>query len=372
LNESFMLLEPRTTTAAILVKQCQPLVVDEIQLPEALEAGQVLVEIRASGICGAQLGEIDGVKGADPHLPHLLGHEGGGIVRAIGPGVSHVASGDHVVLHWRAGQGIQSAPPRYRWRGQPLNAGWVTTFNGWAVVSENRLTRIAPEIDFGIAALMGCAVTTGLGVVNNNARLKLGQSLVVLGTGGVGLVVVQGAALAGGCPIVAIDMHVNRLALAQRLGATDAVIAGDIDLRDSVCNAVGRAGADVVVETTGHIANIELAYELTHSAGTTVLVGVPRRGERAQLATLPLHFRKTLTGSHGGETVPHEDIPRYLRLYQAGKLNLNALITNRYPLSQINQAISDLRSGQIAGRCMIDMPRELQDDGASIQGSNAT
>lgn len=357
-----MLLEPRTTTAAILVKQRQPLVVDEIELPDELEAGQVLVEVRASGICGAQLGEIDGVKGADPHLPHLLGHEGGGIVSAIGPGVSHVAIGDHVVLHWRAGQGIQSAPPRYRWRGQPLNAGWVTTFNAWAVVSENRLTRIAPGIDFGIAALLGCAVTTGLGVVNNNARLKLGQSLVVLGTGGVGLVVVQGAALAGGFPIVAIDLHPNRLALAQSLGATHTVNAGNSNLCESVLDAVGQEGADVVVETTGHIANIELAYELTHSAGTTVLVGVPRHGERAQLATLPLHFRKILTGSHGGETVPHEDIPRYLRLYQAGKLNLNALTTNRYPLSDINRAISDLRSGQIVGRCLIDMPGELPEE----------
>lgn len=351
-----MIIEPRSTTAAILVQQGQPLVIDEIQLPDALEAGQVLVQVRESGICGAQLGEIDGVKGADPHLPHLLGHEGGGIVHATGPGVSHVANGDHVVLHWRAGQGIHAAPPRYRWRGQALNAGWVTTFNSFAVVSENRLTRIPSDIDFGVAALLGCAVTTGLGVVNNNARLKLGQSLVVLGTGGVGLVVVQGAALAGGCPIVAIDLHENRLALAQRLGATQALLADHADLRESVLAAVGRAGADVVVETTGLIANIELAYELTHSNGTTVLVGVPRHGQRALLSTLPLHFRKTLTGSHGGETVPHEDIPRYLRLYQAGKLNLSELITNRYTLSEINRAIADLRNGQIAGRCLITMP----------------
>jgi S-(hydroxymethyl)glutathione dehydrogenase/alcohol dehydrogenase len=340
--------------AAILVQQGQPLVIDEVQLPDELAAGQVLVQVAVSGICGAQLGEIDGVKGADPYLPHLLGHEGGGIVQAIGPGVSHVRPGDHVVLHWRKGLGIESATPIYRWRGQPLNAGWVTTFNPFAVVSENRVTRIPAEIDLGVAALLGCAVTTGLGVINNNAQLKLGQSVVVLGTGGVGLTVVQGAALAGGCPIVAIDIHANRLALAKRLGATHTV-AGGGDIRTAVLEAVSAAGADVVVETTGHIANIELAYELTNADGTTVLVGVPQKGERATLATLPLHFRKKLTGSHGGETVPHEDIPRYVRLYQAGKLNLQDLITDRYSLADINRAIADLRAGKVAGRCLIDM-----------------
>src|SRR5580692_4995742 len=147
------------TRAAILEKLNAPLVVDEIEVPK-LECGQVLVEIHCSGICGAQLGEISGVKGPDKFLPHLLGHEGGGVVLETGPGVTHLKVGDHVVLHWRKGAGIHSQTPKYQWNGRTVNGGWVTTFNRLSVVSENRATPISKYIDFEVAALMGCAVTT--------------------------------------------------------------------------------------------------------------------------------------------------------------------------------------------------------------------
>ena len=130
---------PKVTQAAILVAQRSPLVVDMIELPTQLEVGQVLVEIIVSGICGSQLGEIDGVKGPDRFLPHLMGHEGFGIVIDTGPGVKNVQRGDSVVLHWRPGAGMQSDPPKYLWRGEPLNAGWVTTFNSHAVISRESL-----------------------------------------------------------------------------------------------------------------------------------------------------------------------------------------------------------------------------------------
>jgi len=136
-----------STVAAILVAQRQPLVVDEVGLPPVLDVGQVLVEYRWSGICGSQLGEIDGVKGPDPWLPHLLGHEASGRVLATGPGVRHVAAGDTVVAHWRPGRGIEAAPARYAWRGAALNAGRVTTFSRHAVVSENRLTPVPAGVD---------------------------------------------------------------------------------------------------------------------------------------------------------------------------------------------------------------------------------
>src|SRR5262249_32148541 len=157
--------------------------------------GQVLVKIQQSGICGAQLGEIAGVKGPDKFLPHLLGHEGGGVVEDVGPGVSHVKKGDHVVLHWRKGVGIQAKPSNYRWMERVVNAGWVTTFSEYTVASENRVTPIPKDIPFDIASLMGCAVTTALGLINNDAQVKIGQSVAVLGCGGVGLNMVQGAAL---------------------------------------------------------------------------------------------------------------------------------------------------------------------------------
>src|SRR2546426_4088147 len=142
------------TRAAILVENNKPLVVDEIELP-VLGVGQVLVKIGVSGICGAQLGEIAAVKGPDKFLPHLLGHEGGGIVEEVGPGVTHVKPGDRVCLHWRKGTGIHAQPAKYNWRGKTVNSGWVTTFSDHSVVSENRVT--PADASFEIAALMGCA-----------------------------------------------------------------------------------------------------------------------------------------------------------------------------------------------------------------------
>src|SRR5688572_29482686 len=163
------------TTAAILVEQRQPLLIDEVEVP-ALSYGQVLVEVKASRICGSQLGEIDGVKGPDKYLPHLLGHEAGGIVREIGPEVSHVKPGDHVVLHWRPGAGIQAAPSKYRLGSRTINAGHITTFQNLTVVSENRLTRIAPDVDFEVAALLADTLTTGFGAVTREARVMIGEA----------------------------------------------------------------------------------------------------------------------------------------------------------------------------------------------------
>jgi S-(hydroxymethyl)glutathione dehydrogenase/alcohol dehydrogenase len=349
-----MSLEPATMKAAILVAQRRPLEIDEVTLPDRLEAGQVLVKLHASGICGSQLGEIDGVKGPDRHLPHLLGHEGTATVLEIGPGVQHVQPQQRIVLHWRKGAGIEAAPPVYRWRNGRLNAGWVTTFNEYAVVSENRMTPIPADVDLDVAVLLGCPVTTGLGVVSNDARLTLGESIVVLGTGGVGLAVVQGAALLSAHPVVAVDRFENRLDLARQLGATHTVNTSEPDYPALLRRLVGSVGADVVVDNTGHPDLIRLAYELTHTEGRTILVGVPREDDEVSLHTLPLHFGKVLTGSHGGGTRPERDIPRYLRLHAAGRLSLRPWITNRYPLEDINQAIEQLRDGGVAGRCLIE------------------
>ena len=171
--------------SAILVKSKKPLVIDEVILPKELEFGQVLVKIFYSGICGSQINEIDSIKEPDRYLPHLLGHEGSGIVEKIGPGVSRVKPGDHVVLHWRKGSGIESNTPNYIWNGKKLNAGRVTTFNEKAIVSENRITPIDKDFDLKLAPLFGCSVTTAFGVVNNDAKVKIGQSVVIFGVGGV-------------------------------------------------------------------------------------------------------------------------------------------------------------------------------------------
>lgn len=358
------------TLAAILVRQQEPLRLTEVEIPP-LRFGQVLVEVSCSGICGSQLGEIDGVKGPDPWLPHLLGHEGVGRVLECGEGVSSVRPGDRVVLHWRPGRGIQAPCPAYESAGLGrVNAGWVTTFNRHAVISENRLTPIGSGLSDGAAALMGCAVTTGFGVVNQNAHVKIGESVVVWGAGGIGLSIVQAAAMAGAYPVVAIDRFPNRLELAGRLGATDRLLAEADASPDaliaSIRERVGPAGADVVVDNTGHPAVIAAAYHATSATGRTILVGVPKAGAEVRIPTLPLHFEKVLTGSHGGESRPEREIPRYEKLVAAGRLPLDDLVTASFPLEEINEAIAAMRSGTTAGRVMIRM-----DGPGSPEGSRA-
>jgi len=343
--------------AAILVEQKQPLVIDDVEVP-ALKLGQVLVRVLVSGICGSQLGEIDGVKGPDRFLPHLLGHEGCGEVLEVGEGVRHVKPGDRVVLHWRKGAGLESVPPAYGSRLGTVNAGWVTTFNEYAVVSENRVTAIPPDVDPEVAALLGCAVTTGFGVINHDARLAIGESVAVFGAGGVGLSIVQAAVLAGGHPIIAIDRFDNRLDLARSLGATHALNVAGTDVAGEVHGLVGPDGLDVAIDNTGNVEVIGLASRLTGPRGRTVLVGVPPAGATAAISTLPLHFEQRLTGSHGGGSRPHIDIPRYLRLLNHGRFALAPLIGRRYPLESVNDAIAAMRDGTLAGRALIGIGRE--------------
>ena len=344
---------PKTMKAAILVEQRQPLVVAEIELPQALDVGQVLVKVHYSGICGSQLGEIDGAKGEDKFLPHLLGHEGSGTVMETGPGVRHVKAGDRVVLHWRKGLGIEPVPPKYRWNGKTVNAGWVTTFNEYAIVAENRITSIPADSDMEVAALFGCAVTTGFGVVVNNAKVKIGESVVVFGAGGVGLNIVQAAAMVSAWPLIAVDLHDNRLALAKQMGATHLINAGNTDARQAILDIVGAGGIDVFIDNTGQPAIIEMGYQLAKPQGRVTLVGVPRKGNNINVYSLPLHFGRGLAGSHGGETVPEQDIPRYQGMFRAGRIRLRELITDFYALQDINTAIQKMRDGTLAGRCLV-------------------
>ena len=213
------------TEAAILVEQNKDLIIDKIKLPESLGIGQVFVKLFVSGICGSQIGEITGAKGADPFLPHLLGHEGCGLVLDVGPGVKTVSVGDLVVLHWRKGTGIQSDTPRYLWRDKEINAGWVTTFNKHAIISENRCTSIPNDTNKELAALFGCAITTGFGVIENNAKLLMGESVVIYGSGGIGLNMVQAASLSSAWPIIAVDLIDSRLNLAKEFGASHTINA---------------------------------------------------------------------------------------------------------------------------------------------------
>ena len=340
--------------AAIIVESKKPLVVADIELPEKLDAGQVQVKLNYSGICGAQINEIEAMKGPDKFLPHLLGHEGSGIVQQIGPGVTTVKKDDHVVLHWRPSKGIQSPTPKYNWDGKQVNAGWVTTFNEQAIISENRLTVIPDGFDMRIAPLFGCAVTTAFGVVNNDAKIKVGQSVVIFGVGGVGLNIAQAASMVSANPIVGVDLLEQKLKLGNKFGLTHEVLGGNSNVSDNIRNIVGSSGADIVIETTGNSRVIEQAYELTHPDGKTILVGVPNKGDNISIYSLPLHFNKVLTGSHGGDAIPDLEIPRYMRLMAADKMTLDGLITHEFVLDEINDALNMFKSGE-AGRIIIIM-----------------
>lgn len=332
------------TPAAILVESRQPLLVDEVELP-ALGYGQVLVQVKASRLCGSQLGEIDAAKGPDRYLPHLLGHEGGGIVVETGPEVTRVKPGDHVVLHWRPGAGIQARPATYRLGSQTINAGSITTFQGLTVVSENRVTPIPAEVDFEIAALLADTLTTGFGAVTRDARVEIGESVVVLGVGGIGLGVTLGAHLAGAHPVIAVDLHDHKLAKAREYGATHTINAAREDTVAAVAAILGGP-ADVGFDVTGHPAVITQAWGLTGPRGRLVLVGVMKHDQQFSLNTLPLHFGKVLTGSEGGASRPAEDIPRLLRMIADGRFDPRGMISHRSPLAGINDAIATMRAGQ--------------------------
>ena len=338
--------------AAVLFNSKEPLEVIDIDIPKQLTFGQVLVRVLFSGICGAQINEIDAVKGRDKFLPHLLGHEGSGIVEKIGEGVSTVKVGDHVVMHWKPSNGLQSIPPIYTFKGEKINAGWVTTFNEMSIVSENRLTVIPKDFDMKKAPLFGCAITTAFGVINNDANLKIGQSVLVFGLGGVGLNIVQASNMVSANPIIGIDILDEKIELAKDFGLTNGLNINDNDFEKKVLECNKKNLFDVVIETTGKSNIIEKAYKLTHADGKTILVGVP--DNPISIYSLPLHFKKILKGSHGGSSIPDLDIPRYIDLVKNKKMSLDKIITHEFHLDDINEAINLFRTGK-CGRIILNV-----------------
>ncbi|HEX5219695.1 MAG TPA: zinc-binding dehydrogenase [Verrucomicrobiae bacterium] len=339
------------TAAAILVEQKKPLVLDEVDLPP-LGFGQVLVDIKASRICGSQIGEIDGVKGPDKWLPHLLGHEAGGIVREVGPEVRHVKPGDRVVCHWRPGRGIEARGAVYNWNGKACNAGPITTFQQFSILSENRVTIVPPDTDFELCCLLADTLTTGFGVINNDAKVRIGEAVVVIGCGGIGLGTVLGARLAGAHPVIAVDVQEHKLQVALKNGATHGINSTKEDFAEAVLRILGGSRPDVVVDGTGNPAVLEKAFALAGNFGRVVGVGVMPSDKKISINTLPLHLGKVLRGSHGGESLPAEDIPRYLRMVGDSRFNTSSFVSHRISLNEVNDGIAKMRSGEVI-HCII-------------------
>jgi S-(hydroxymethyl)glutathione dehydrogenase/alcohol dehydrogenase len=348
---------PLTFNAAILEQNNCPLVIDKVEFTGPLLPGQILVRVHYSGICGKQLEEIKGTMGQDPYLPHMLGHEGSGIVIDIGPAVTKVQPGDHVVLHWLKGSGMDASTPIYKRKNnsERINAGWITTFNEYAIVPENRITKISKESDLSIACLLGCAVTTGLGVIFNEANVRPAESVAIFGCGGVGLCSIQGAKNVHAYPIIAIDKNEENLILAKKMGATH-LLNSEKNISAEIKNLTKNCGTYHTIVTAAYPSVIETAAASTSTPGNIFIVGVPRKEATVTINVLDIHRRKMFTGSYGGGCVPDKDIPQYITLYEQGHLQLKELITTTTSLHQINECLGFSSSKTTPpGRCIIKM-----------------
>ena len=333
--------------AAILREINAPLSIENVGLTP-LDYGQVLVKVLVSGLCGAQLHEIKGHKGNAKFLPHLMGHEGCGIVEDIGTGVTTVSVGDKVVMHWRKSEGIEAPFPKYTLDGKEISSGKVTTLSEYSIVSENRLTTVPHESSDFLCALLGCGMTTALGTINNDAKLKFGESVLIVGCGGVGLNLVQAATLASAYPICALDINEIKSGIAKSVGATTF---------STSLNDFSSQTFDVIIDTTGNISVIKETIPLLADAGRYILVGQPKPGESIQIpdgVNLWSQSGKSILVSQGGCTTPQLDIPRYVKMHKAGILNIDSIITHVFNLNDVNKAFDILRSGA-AGRIMVKM-----------------
>ena len=354
-----------TATAALLRSAGAPLELAEItvDLPRSKE---VLVRTSACGLCHSDLHFVDG---SYRHaLPVVLGHEAAGVVEAVGPDVDYVAVGDHVVTCLAAFCGAceycltgrqslceahglsrdAGAHPRLSVGGETVNQFVnVSGFSELMLVHEHALVKIRPDVALDRAALLGCAVVTGLGAVFNSAKVEVGQSVAVVGCGGVGLNCIQGAYLAGASRIVAVDLSSRALELAGSLGATDLVDAGDTDSAKVVRELTG-GGVDHAFEAIGMKQTAEMAFAMLRRGGTATLIGMQRPGTTLSVPGRFVLGEMRVQGSFMGSTRFRVDIPRYLELYCAGRLKLDEIVTSTIALAEVNTGLAGLRDGTLA------------------------
>jgi S-(hydroxymethyl)glutathione dehydrogenase / alcohol dehydrogenase len=334
--------------AAVLFELSAPLrVVTGIESPRP-SRGQVKVRLAYAGVCHSQLMEVRGGRGFDHYLPHLLGHEGSGIVVETGAGVAKVKAGDRVVLGWIKGLGADVPGTQYRADGVTLNAGAVTTFNDCALVSENRCVPLPDGVPMDIAALLGCAVPTGSGIVANTINPAPGSTVAVIGLGGIGLSALMACRFYECAQIIAVDIAPEKLAVAREIGATLVIDAMGRDPVEDIRALTGGKGADYVIEAAGLTRTIEQAFEATRRGGLCVFASHPASGARISIDPYELICGKRIIGSWGGGSDPDRDIPRFADWYRSGRLPLEKLITRRYQLSEINQALDDLDQHRVS------------------------
>jgi len=366
-----------TTRAAVLrvmgaarpYADSRPLMIETLTL-DPPGPGEVLVRIAAAGLCHSDLSVINGDRPRP--LPMALGHEAAGVVERLGAGVDDLAVGDHVVMVFMPSCGhcgpcaegrpalcepgaaangrgeLLAGGRRLHADGAPLNHHLgCSAFAERAVVSRRSLVRVDPDLPLAEAALFGCAVLTGVGAVVNTAGVRAGQSVAVVGLGGVGLASVLGALASGASPVIAVDLSEDKLALARTLGPVQTVNAADPDAVDQV-RGLTHGGAEVVFEMAGSIHALDAAVRMTRRGGTTVTAGLPPPDAALAVNVVSLVAEeRTLKGSYIGACVPRRDLPRYVALYRQGRLPVDRLLSGTIPLDRINEGFDRLADGQV-------------------------
>jgi S-(hydroxymethyl)glutathione dehydrogenase / alcohol dehydrogenase len=362
--------------AAVLREVGQPFSVEDVELA-APGPGEVQVRVTAAGVCHSDWNVVTGAT-SNP-LPAVLGHEGAGVVTAVGAGVDSLAEGDHVVLSWLPACGrcfycaqgrhvlcdvamedmfrgtLPGGVLRLSQNGAPLyHYSYLSAFAESCIVPEGCCVRVREDAPFEVAALVGCAVMTGYGAVVKRAALGPGGVVAVFGAGGVGLSAVMGARLAGAGAVVAIDPVEFKRLTALELGATHALDPTADDVVRSLQDLTEGRGADLALDTAGVPGVVAQAYAAVRRGGTVVAVGLPAEGLTADLPASDLpREEKVVTGSFYGSCDPPVDMPRVLDLYMEGKLPLDRLVTRTYPLDEINEAFAAMNSGEVARAVII-------------------
>lgn len=344
-----------TMRAAVLYKTGQPLVIEDgIEIPE-LKIGQVLVKITFSGICHSQLMEVRGKRGEDRFLPHMLGHEGSGTVVEIGEGVAKVKPGDKVIVGWIKGEGMDVSGTKYQKDDMVINAGAVTTFSDYSIISENRCVKLPEGVPLDVAVLFGCAIPTGAGIVINHIKPVKGSKIAIFGLGGIGVSALMATKLYDCSAVIAVDVEDHKLDMARDFGATHTINAEKQNPLEEIMRITGGIGVDYSVEAAGMTKTIETAFHsVRKSGGLCVFASHPEFGEKIELDPHDLISGKRIEGSWGGSSRPDRDIPKLAGLYREGKLPLEKLLNSRYTLAQINQAFDDLEKRKIV-RALIEM-----------------
>ena len=359
--------------AAVMTGIDQPLEIrDDVEV-EAPRAGEVKVRLGASGVCHSDLSMQNGTMMAA--TPIVLGHEGAGVVEEVGEGVTTLAPGDHVVISWvpqcgtcffcQKGQpqlcetanvalasgGLLDGSTRFTSQGAPMfQMASSGTFSEVSIIPAIGAVKIDPDVDMKIAALIGCGVLTGTGAALNTADIKPGDTVAVVGCGGVGLNVIQGARIAGAGEIIAIDMNETKLQMAKDFGATASVNASQGDPVSQVMSMTAQRGADVAFEVIGLQQTIDQTITMVRRGGQAILVGVPKMDA---IVNIPAFFgvvlaEKTIKGCWYGSSDVQRDVPRLLELYKKGELKLDELISRTITLDEVNDAFDAMKTGEVA------------------------